>query len=105
METVVARHPAFGQEWFRAEEIATLGEGPEALTLGWSVKEAVLKALGTGMSLNPREIEVQGVDDDRVALALHGKAARVHAALGGGSWQVTFRREAGRILVSARLAA
>jgi phosphopantetheine--protein transferase-like protein len=105
METVVARHPAFAREWFRPEEIARLGEGADALTLAWSVKEAVLKALGTGMALNPREIEVQRVEEDRVSLSLHGEAARVHADLGGGDWQVRFRREAGRILVSARLAA
>lgn len=67
MERIEARHPAFEETWFTAEEIATLNErGPELrpllVTLVWSAKESVLKLLRTGLRADTRRIEVSAID-------------------------------------------
>ncbi|MBM4369717.1 MAG: SDR family NAD(P)-dependent oxidoreductase, partial [Deltaproteobacteria bacterium] len=57
MEKVEARSEAFVDEWFSAEE-RRWASGDADRTAVWAVKEAVLKALGAGMALSPREVEV-----------------------------------------------
>ncbi len=105
LEQVRARHPAFAEEWFSVTEQARFGNDPAKLTMAWAAKEAVLKALGLGMAGNPREIEVEALDDGRVHLVLHGALAIEHGARGGGRIAAWVRLDEGEVLVGVRLAA
>ena len=42
----------------KGEELATLREHPSSAMVSWTAKEAVQKALGMGMHLNPRDIQI-----------------------------------------------
>jgi 4'-phosphopantetheinyl transferase len=104
LEQVAERHPAFAQDWFTAGERALIGEDPAALTAGWTVKEAVLKALGTGMAVSPREVELTLLTDDRAEVALRGAAARTHRELGGGPLEIRLQLRHGAYIAEATLA-
>jgi NAD(P)-dependent dehydrogenase (short-subunit alcohol dehydrogenase family)/4'-phosphopantetheinyl transferase EntD/acyl carrier protein len=105
LERIAERHPAFAQDWFTAGERALLGDDPALLTAGWTVKEAVLKALGTGMALSPREVEITLLTDERAEVALRGSVARKHLELGGGALEIRLQRMQGAYLAEAILAA
>ena len=85
-EVVAPRPAAFSEDWFRPAELASLTDD-RARTVAWCVKEAVLKALGTGMAVSPREVQVQ-VGDGSATVQLHGEAAATHRRLGGGALEV-----------------
>lgn len=64
------------------DELARSATPDDALDLfytGWTRKEACLKALGTGLSLDPREVHV-GLRPPSacVEVALHGRPQRIH---------------------------
>ena len=64
------------------DELARSATPEDALDLfytGWTRKEACLKALGTGLSLDPREVHV-GLRHPSgcVEVALHGRPQRIH---------------------------
>ena len=102
LETIAARDPAFARTWFTDGEQARWGGDPANATRVWALKEAVLKALGRGMALSPRDVEVcelpgsgGGVAEEggpssapsstrsrNARLHLHGDVARDLAALG-----------------------
>jgi NAD(P)-dependent dehydrogenase (short-subunit alcohol dehydrogenase family)/phosphopantetheinyl transferase/acyl carrier protein len=103
LETIAARHPSFAREWFSEAERARWAADPAGLTAAWCVKEAVLKALGEGMALNPREIEVLSLDGD-VAVALSGDVAARHRSLGGALEVRVLSADGAQVLVGARLA-
>ncbi len=71
-ELVEERHPAFAQDFFTPHEIAAAGGYPAALrdrwfTLAWSVKESALKALGSGLRLDTRQVEVDAPSAEGLA--------------------------------------
>jgi len=105
LEQIAERHPAFAQDWFTPGERALIGEGPSALTAGWTVKEAVLKALGTGMAISPRDVELTQLTDTGAEVALRGAAARKHRELGGGPLEIRLQRFRDAYLAEATLAA
>ena len=105
LEQIEERHPAFLEEWFSSDERLLLGGDAELITTAWAAKEAVLKALGRGMALDPRQIEVRAIVAGRVEVFLRDDVAATHAALGGGSITLSARIEGGAVLVEARIAA
>jgi 4'-phosphopantetheinyl transferase len=86
-EVIAHRGAGFVDTWFTDEERA-LGEDPATLTRAWAVKEAVLKALGTGMRVHPRDVVVRALREGCAEVRLDGEAATRHAALGGGVLRV-----------------
>jgi NAD(P)-dependent dehydrogenase (short-subunit alcohol dehydrogenase family)/phosphopantetheinyl transferase len=74
VEDVVAREPAFLRTWFTAGEQARLRSDRD-VTCAWAVKEAVLKALGVGMRLSPRDVEVWRITPRAVDVRAHGEVA------------------------------
>jgi NAD(P)-dependent dehydrogenase (short-subunit alcohol dehydrogenase family)/4'-phosphopantetheinyl transferase EntD len=104
LEVIAERHPAFADEWFTAAEQARLPDAA-ALTAAWAVKEAVLKALGAGLALSPREVEVLAVDGGAARVRLSGEVAQRHAALGGAPLRVRIAAFAGRVVATAVFAA
>ena len=102
LEQVVERHHAFEQDWFSPDEQGTLRGDALQLTIAWSAKEAVLKALGSGMALNPRQIEVQSIVDGRVAVRLSGEVAQRMSEI-GGALEVTVRQTDAGVICEARV--
>ena len=81
----------FLRRFFTAGERADCGDQPRRLAARFAAKEAVAKALGTGIgAVKWVEIEIR-VDnaDCRPTLHLHGAAARLAADLGLNQWDVS----------------
>ena len=105
LEAIESRSPAFVSEWFSEKESALVGNDPRLQTLAWSAKEAVLKALGQGMALNPREIQLVAIDGESLHVELFGDVAQAHTRIGGGKLDLRWRLFEGMLLVNAQLAA
>jgi 4'-phosphopantetheinyl transferase len=103
-ERPALRPPSFAATWFTATERVWSAGHPIAEAQLWTAKEAVMKALGLGMRLHPREIEVGPVTGHRVSVVLHGDAAAAWAALGGGALRVTTGWSGGFVVAAARIA-
>lgn len=87
------RRPRLADRLFTAAELAAVG-GPDALP--WrlagrlAVKEAVLKALGTGLAgLSWHDIEVRSTAGGAPCLHLAGAARQMAAKLGVTDWAVS----------------
>lgn len=63
-------------------------QAAESLAGIWAAKEAVLKALGTGIALPLREVEVSHTEAGQPIIRLHGQAQRI-----GGSFMVSITHE------------
>ena len=67
----------------------------------WCAKEAVLKALGLGMALHPREVVITRLGGPRVQVSLVGEAQAVWLAAGGGPLVVRLARLDGLVAATA----
>ena len=88
-----------------AEERESLAGNPTHIAAAWSIKEAVLKALGTGMALSPRDVVVTEVTEGRARVRLGSETAARLEALGGASVEVRWDVEEGLVTSFVRLAA
>ncbi len=84
-EPVVLRSAAFIRTWLTPLEQSRDGHCARSVTRDWCAKEAVLKALGTGLKIHPREVEVTRVVGHRLHITLMGEAAARMQALGGAA--------------------
>lgn len=76
-----------------ADYIRSRGEQAAQSMAGiWAAKEAVMKALGTGIAFPMREVEICHTELGQPTVALHGKAAET--AL-GGSFLLSITHECG----------
>jgi holo-[acyl-carrier protein] synthase len=75
------------------------GPRVESLAARWAAKEAVAKALGTGIgAVAFREIEVLHDDCRCPRLLLHGAAAELAAARGLTQWSISLAHDGGMAL-------
>lgn len=82
--------PRFLGRVFTPQEIAEVGENVASLAGRFAVKEAVAKALGTGIGrVAWREIEIVRGPQREPVLRLHGTAARLSNELGLHEWSVS----------------
>ncbi len=84
----------FGQRFlsrvYTDRELAYCDGKAESLAARFAVKEAVGKALGTGIGeVNWREIELLNEKNGRPILVLHGAAESIALAKGLNSWAVS----------------
>jgi len=100
----------FGERWlnrfFTADERAYCADQPHRLAARLAAKEAVAKALGTGIGdISWREIEILGDARGRPTLTLHGAAADLAVSLGLTAWDVslTHTRESAAAMVVATM--
>ena len=80
----------FKQRFFTARELEQTRENIPSLAVRFAAKEAVSKALGTGMGV-VRPIDMEVVRDENRAphLHLHGEAAQVAERLGLSKWSIS----------------
>ena len=95
IEEVSERHPSWSRQFFtegeRREAEAWAGGAAEYLTSAWAVKEAYMKAIGTGARFDFRELEVLR-DGDAWRLALKDEAKRWAGAFASKRPQVSVER-------------
>ncbi len=91
IERAMHRHgERFYKRFFTAAERDYCQDRPERLAARIAVKEAVAKALGTGIGdIRWIEIEVGSDGRGRPLLHLHGAAAKLAAALGLNVWEIS----------------
>lgn len=95
----IERHgERFLQRFFTPGERADCEDRPQRLAARLAAKEAVAKALGTGIgAVRWRDIEVRCDDaSGRPELYLHGAAADVAAGLGLTQWDVSLTHTEGQ---------
>ena len=75
---------------FTPLELAEVGTDPASLAVRFAAKEAVAKALGTGIGVICwQEIEIRRGPERQPQLHLHGAAAQLAAQLGLVHWSVS----------------
>jgi holo-[acyl-carrier protein] synthase len=95
MEALLSDHAAhFLARCFSAREVAEVGEAPYAAQRyagRFALKEAVVKALGTGFAqgVSWEDVEVLHEPSGRPRVVLHGEADRMARALGVRAWLVS----------------
>ena len=84
----------FLDKYFTEAEAAYIrsrgAQAAESMAGIWAAKEAVLKALGTGIAFPLREIEIDHTDAGQPTARLHGRAQEL-----GGSFLVSITHEGG----------
>jgi phosphopantetheine--protein transferase-like protein len=89
VEKIESRSGTWEEDYFTDEEIRTAGETDtrdRTLTGMWSLKEALVKALGTGLRFDLKDIRVTDVDDrGRAVLELRNEAQNYLRKAGGGT--------------------
>ncbi len=91
VERAMARHgERFYARFFTARERADACDSPSRLAARIAAKEAVAKALGTGIGdVRWLEIEVQTDGRGRPHLVLHDAAAELACSLGLHTWELS----------------
>lgn len=84
LELVEERHPAWYRDYFHPSELPS--PDPSEATRLWTIKEALLKALGLGLMADPLTIKAGG---ERVAL--FGKALERYREMGAPAFTVETR--------------
>jgi holo-[acyl-carrier protein] synthase len=80
----------FYARFFTANERQICEDQPMRLAARFAAKEAVSKALGTGIGdVSWLEIEIECGERGRPVLRLHGNAARIAAELGLTTWDIS----------------
>jgi holo-[acyl-carrier protein] synthase len=80
----------FLNRFYTPGERSDCGDQPHRLAARLAAKEAVAKALGTGIgAVGWRDIEIRGDERGRPALVLHDEAQTVALALGLTQWDVS----------------
>ncbi len=95
----------FLKQCFTDQERTSVGTGLEAaarLSGRFAVKEAVLKALGTGYGngISFRDVETVLLDSGAPTIVMHGKALKQAEALGIARWLVSTSHEGAMAIAS-----
>ncbi len=89
-ETVQRRGEHFLARIFTPAERVECGENFQSLAARFAAKEAVSKALGTGIGdVSWQDIEILRADSGAPMLKLHGYAEKLAAEMGLSNWSVS----------------
>ena len=91
IDEVVTRHGKhYLERIYTPAELEQCGKRAESLAGRFAAKEAVAKALGSGIGdVAWKEIEVLGDENNAPVLTLHGEARKKADALGLSTWSVS----------------
>lgn len=91
IEAAIREHgDRFLERIFTANELAEVGQRAASLAARFAAKEAVAKALGTGIGeVSWREIEIRRGSAGEPRLELYGAAARLAEKQGLGAWSIS----------------
>ena len=91
LQDAVERHgELFLERIFTPDELIEVGDKPASLAARFAVKEAVAKALGTGIGVvHWKEIEALRGDAGQPVLKLNGEAARLAEELNLTDWSIS----------------
>ncbi len=91
LQRALERHGnAFLERIYTPAEIAAYRHNLQSLAARWAAKEAVAKALGTGIGeVGWREIEVLADERKAPRLQLHGRAQTLAQTLGLTEWAIS----------------
>jgi len=91
IEEVVSRHGKhYLERIFTPAELERSGKRPESLAGRFAAKEAVAKALGSGIGeVSWQEIEILGDEQNAPRLVLHGAAQEKARELGLTTWSLS----------------
>lgn len=99
VEHIEERSESWAGDYFTEHERGVAGNGASRwamLTGLWALKEATLKALGTGLAFDLKDIEVRAVDERGLAeVALHGEAEAYLRSNSGGAIEARVTRDNG----------
>jgi holo-[acyl-carrier protein] synthase len=97
---LMARHgERFTARVFTPGEVADCAGRAESLAARWAAKEAVAKALGTGIGVAGwQEIEIVRGGSGCPAVVLHGRAAALAAERGLARWALSLAHDGGMAL-------
>ena len=73
-EDIKPRSSAFLRQWFTETERELCQDSSVRQTLIWCMKEAVSKALGVGLALSTKDIEVRTIHPKTCVIQLHNDA-------------------------------
>jgi holo-[acyl-carrier protein] synthase len=95
LQAVIARHgERFLKRVFTQRELAEVADNPASLAARFAAKEAVAKALGTGIGVvGWCEIEVLRGPARQPQLLLHGAAARLASDLSLAGWSISLSHD------------
>jgi holo-[acyl-carrier protein] synthase len=91
VQTTIGRYgKRFLERVFTAQELAEVGNNTASLAARYAAKEAVAKALGTGIGpIAWREIEILHGPRRQPLLHLHGAAQLLASEMGLGVWSIS----------------
>ena len=91
IEEVVSRHGKhYLERIYTPAELEQCGKRTESLARRFAAKEAVAKALGSGIGdVSWKEIEVLGDEQNAPVLILHGAAEQMAKGIGLTTWSVS----------------
>ncbi len=103
VEEVVARHGKhYLERIYTLAELEQCGRHIESLAGRFAAKEAVAKALGTGIGdVTWKEIEILGDEHHAPTLTLRGTAERVAKELGLSEWSISISHSMSHALALA----
>jgi len=88
--TIERQGERFKQRFFTPREIEQAGDNIASLAARFAAKEAVSKALGTGMGkIRPIDMEVVRDQNRAPHLQLYGEARRLAESLGLQTWSIS----------------
>lgn len=103
IEDVIARHgKRYLERIYTAAELEQFSKSNESLAGRFAAKEAVAKALGTGIGeVAWQDIEILGNEQNAPTLTLHGVADQKAKALGLSTWSVSISHSLSHVVAVA----
>jgi holo-[acyl-carrier protein] synthase len=102
LEKVEVRSEAWVQDYFTEEEIQAAGESTQRwvdLTSVWCLKEAALKAIGTGLRFDLRDINVSALDEaGKAKLEFRNEAAQHIEKASTGKFEARVEEKGGIVV-------
>ena len=87
-------------QWFTDNECAIAHNSPTSQTIIWTIKEAISKALGMGLALSTKDIEVLQIHTDFCTIKMHNQAKTL---LDAKELETHWKKSNNRIIAIAKI--